>query len=172
MMDPLINIPNRKFFDRRMNEEWERAYRNSTSIGLMLVEIDKFKEYNDLHGYKQGDEALVSTANLMTGCLNRPGDLAARWSGKSFAVLMPETDMSGVENVSERVRKAAEKNAICNPAGEETFVTVNIGACVGQPASKNALDKFTSYADAALRQAKKNGRNRIVIYQPTEESGE
>ncbi|MCL2500571.1 MAG: diguanylate cyclase [Defluviitaleaceae bacterium] len=165
MMDHLINIPNRKYFDRRLHEEWDRAYRNNVSIGLMIADIDRFKEYNDIHGHKQGDGALIAVANTITGFLNRPGDFAARWGGKSFAVLMPETDLIGVKNVSERIRKATEKRSIPNPAGEHTFVTVSIGASVGLPPSKNALDKFISYADAALNRAKESGRNRIEIHE-------
>jgi diguanylate cyclase (GGDEF)-like protein len=167
MMDHLINISNRNYFDRRLHEEWDRAYRNSESIALMIVDVDHFKEYNDIHGHRQGDAALISVANTVMGSLNRPSDIVARWGGKSFAVLMPETDHGGVVKVSGRILEAVMKTAIPDPAGEGTFVTVSIGANVGQPASKDALHKFISLTETALYRAKGKGRNQIEIHEST-----
>jgi diguanylate cyclase (GGDEF)-like protein len=163
--DSLLNLPNRKSFERRLHEEWDIAYRGSTCIAMLVIDIDNFWAYNDAHGHKQGDAALTAAAGTVTGCLDHPGGFTARWGGNAFVVFMPDTDWDGAQSAAERIRAAAEKTAIPGPSGEDTFITVSIGVCAGKPEAKGALDKFISYADAALRLAKKNGRNRIGMYE-------
>jgi diguanylate cyclase (GGDEF)-like protein len=163
MMDYMIEVPNRKYFDRRLHEEWERAYRNGESVGLMIVDIDNFKAYNETYGYEQGNAALIAVVEIIKKCLNRPGDLVARWGGNHFAILMPEAYETGAVRIAERIRKAIEDTAILNAAGEETQITVSIGVSVKNPASVESPDKFISHSDTALHQAKVKGRNRVEV---------
>lgn len=164
MMDHLTNIPNRKYFDRRLFDEWDRAYRNSINIGLMIVDIDNFATYNETYGHQQGDAALVGVAKILVENVTHPGDLVARWSGDSFAVLLLEADADKATLLAEQIRQAAQKVIFTGEmTGDETNVTLSIGICVGSPSSKKLLDKFISHADAALFRAKDNGRNRIEI---------
>jgi diguanylate cyclase (GGDEF)-like protein len=164
MMDHLTGIPNRRFFDRRLHEEWERAIRNGSDIGLMILDVDHFKDYNDTYGHQQGDAALIALSNALSRCLHRPGDFAARWGGEEFAVLLPETDEAGVLHIASVIRMMVEDTIIPNGMGANTRITVSIGVNVEHPARNASLDKFISYADASLYRAKRNGRNRVEVH--------
>jgi len=164
MTDNLINIPNRKYFDRRLQEEWDRGFRNNEAVGLMIVDIDVFHVYNEKYGHKQGNAALISVAKTLSGTLVRPGDFVARWGGDSFSILMPEAYETGVARIAERIRKSVEETAMLNEQGEETFVKVSIGTNVENPVSGKTLDKFISQTNTALARAKEYGRNRVVAH--------
>jgi len=161
MTDPLTGIANRRSFDQQLNKEWRRAIREKSSIGILMMDVDRFKIYNDTYGHQQGDVALRTVAKTLTKTLRRPADFAARWGGEEFAVLLPVTDIEGALNIAELIRKNIEATIILCADGTQANVTASIGANVQTPAQNDSMEEFIFNADKALYTAKETGRNRV-----------
>jgi len=162
MTDQLTEIPNRRSFDSRLNMEWRRATREKKPISLLMLDVDKFKAYNDTYGHQQGDNVLRAVAKTLETTLKRPADFAARWGGEEFAALLAGTDMTGALDVAERIRANVEKlHLIYNECSDTAPVTISIGVESMMPDPNSSLDLFISAADNALYAAKKAGRNRV-----------
>ena len=161
MIDQLTSIPNRRGFDNRMEMEWIRAIRENTYISFLIMDVDKFKVYNDTYGHQQGDKVLQVVAKTVAQSLNRPGDYAARWGGEEFVALLPNTDLTGALAAAERIRQNISNVVIPCSDGSETKVTVSIGVNTQMPQLVNSRDEFISDADKALYKAKEIGRNRV-----------
>ena len=161
MLDQLTSIPNRRGFDNRMDLEWIRAMRENTYISLLIMDVDKFKVYNDTYGHQQGDRVLQAVAKAVTQSLNRAGDYAARWGGEEFVVLLPNTDLDGALFIAERIRVKIGDEAIPCADGSETKVTVSIGVNSQKPLRAGSRESFIFEADKALYRAKESGRNRV-----------
>ena len=169
MVDRLTDIPNRRNFDARLNMEWLRAIREKTPISLLMIDVDKFKPYNDTYGHQQGDAALKIVAQICTRTIRRPGDFAARWGGEEFAVLLPVSDSNGASIISEKIRVNVENTVIPCPNGRATKVTISIGVNTEFPRYGSSLDNFISRADSVLYAAKQKGRNIVCLYEGKDE---
>ena len=167
MRDQLTGIPNRRAFDNRLEMEWSRAVRDHTPLSVLVLDVDKFKNYNDTFGHQQGDVALKTVAKTIKNALKRPADFPARWGGEEFAVLLPITDSKGAVVVAENIRWEIEKAVI--PCAEEKGerVTASVGVSTQIPIQGSSLDSFVPAADAALYRAKEMGRNRVVLNELT-----
>jgi diguanylate cyclase (GGDEF)-like protein len=162
LIDPLTKISNRRGFEDRLNAEWGRSIREGLPISLLIMDIDKFKNYNDTYGHQQGDVALKSFAETSVKTLMRPTDFAARWGGEEFVILLPETNKSGAADVAEKVRQNIEAMPIPTEDGLETRITVSIGINTIVPCLDSNIKEFIEKADQALYRAKESGRNRYV----------
>jgi diguanylate cyclase (GGDEF)-like protein len=165
LIDTLTEIPNRRSFDSRMGIEWYRAIREKTPISLLMIDVDKFKDYNDTYGHQQGDVVLKTIAKVFTSTLQRAVDFTCRWGGEEFVVLLPNTDASGAMVVAERVRENTEKTMIPCADGSFTKVTISIGINTENPIKGSPVDQFLSRADEALYIAKRTGRNKSCLYE-------
>jgi len=165
MIDQLTNIPNRRSFDSRLSLEWKRARREKTPISLLMIDVDRFKAYNDTYGHQQGDAVLQTVADIFSRTLKRPADFAARWGGEEFAVLLPVSDMNGALMVAEEIRANVENAVIPCADGEITNVTTSVGVNTEFPVDGGSIDGFISGADSALYTAKETGRNRVCRYE-------
>jgi diguanylate cyclase (GGDEF)-like protein len=163
LIDPLTKIANRRGFENRLNAEWGRALRERTSISILLMDIDMFKNYNDSFGHQQGDTALKTFAKIASQTLKRSVDFVARWGGEEFIILLPDTEIDGAAEVAERLRKNVEDSLILTEEGTETRITVSIGVNSIVPKENISPDEFIRKADQALYKAKGAGRNRFVI---------
>jgi len=152
--DMLTGIPNRRNFDSLLNTEWRRAMRDKLPLSCLMLDVDRFKKYNDTYGHQEGDRVLRDVAACVKRTLKRPGDFAARWGGEEFAVLLPNTDSAGAANTAESIRANVEA---------ETDVTVSAGVSTRSPEQNSSLDRFLSAADNALYEAKRQGRNRVCV---------
>lgn len=162
-MDGLTGIPNRRYFDERLEEEWLRSAREQEWLTLIMLDIDHFKLYNDLHGHLDGDECLKAVAAAISGCLVRPMDVAARFGGEEFVLILPGTDPSGAEFVAEKVRKAVESLRIPHEHSTTSkFITVSLGVATTVPARNAPANSLLAEADTALYAAKNSGRNRFA----------
>jgi len=164
--DQLTGLPNRRSFDGRLDVEWTRAMRDQTPLSFLIIDVDRFKTYNDTYGHQQGDVVLKTVAKIMTVPLKRLIDFAARWGGEEFVVLLPNTDSRGAMIVAERIRTQVEAAEIpCHDDGAGKKVTVSIGVCTQIPPAKCCVEKLVSQADAALYRAKETGRNRVCRHE-------
>ena len=166
MTDPLTGIANRRSFDRKIAVEWRRAFREKHSLSLLMIDVDRFKVYNDSYGHQQGDVVLQSVAHILRTYLRRPADFTARWGGEEFAVLLPATEAQGAVTVAESIRASVEKTPIPLPDGAATSVTVSIGVNTVQPAQSDVDPAFVDSADTALYAAKEAGRNKVRQHTP------
>ena len=163
MKDQLTGIPNRRSFDNRLELEWNRAIREKEPISFLMLDIDKFKNYNDTFGHQQGDVALKTVAQTIKNSLNRSFDMAARWGGEEFAVLLPNTGMNGALKVGERIRTSMEKTVVpcADPYGK--MVTISIGVSSLIPSKDFLISGFIELADNGLYKAKEAGRNKVML---------
>ncbi|MDR3144737.1 MAG: diguanylate cyclase [Treponema sp.] len=162
LVDPLTDIPNRRCFDERIVVEWRRAQRDKTSVAFMMIDVDRFKAYNDTYGHPQGDVLLKRLARILAAASRRPGDLAARLGGEEFGVLMPDTGLEGALEVAEEIRANVEAARIPTVDRQTvTSVTISIGVAVRVPDECGVLEDFIARADELLYAAKEGGRNRV-----------
>lgn len=152
--DALTGLRNRRAFMERMNEEMERVRRHGVTLSLIMLDVDRFKQYNDSFGHPAGDEVLREVARLMEGEA-RGSDFVARYGGEEFAILLPNTESDASRRAAERVRVAIE-----GFPWQQRVVTASIGVAT----TTTALDPtvFLAHADSALYAAKAKGRNCIV----------
>jgi len=162
-IDPLTKISNRRGFENRLNLEWNRAYREQSSISLLMMDIDNFKNYNDSYGHQQGDVALKTFAEVSGRSLLRCVDFISRWGGEEFIILLAGTDKTGAMEVAERVRKNIANTVITTGDNIETNITVSIGVNTVIPGADDSAEDFIKKADQALYEAKNSGRNQYVI---------
>jgi diguanylate cyclase (GGDEF)-like protein len=160
--DALTGIPNRRSFDLLLVREWRRAQREESSLGLLLLDVDHFKSFNDRYGHPAGDICLARVAASIANSIRRPGDTAARYGGEEFVALLPTTELEGALFTAERVRLAVAALEIPHAGNPCGFVTISIGAAVTTPWSSAAPGALVQEADAALYAAKHAGRNRIA----------
>ncbi|EHJ94826.1 GGDEF domain-containing protein [Vreelandella boliviensis] len=161
--DPLTTLANRRQFDTVFPVRWQEAADKGLCLGLMVIDIDHFKAYNDYYGHPQGDVCLRRVAKVMQAN-SRDTDLVVRFGGEEFLVLMANAIPEAVEPAAERIRRSVEGLQIPNPgASAESVVTVSIGVAVLYPGVGLAPAKLLSQADAALYEAKRQGRNRIWV---------
>jgi len=162
LTDALTGLANRRHFDQHLEQEWARAQREGTSVALIMIDIDHFKNYNDEYGHPAGDQCLRRVAAALKGIAQRPLDLVARYGGEEFAIILPHTEVPG--QVAEQCRQVVENlqlpHAFSQAAG---VVTISAGVCVGLPRQHQAPETLTEGADHALYEAKEGGRNRVVV---------
>jgi diguanylate cyclase (GGDEF)-like protein len=162
LIDPLTDIPNRRCFDDRIGIEWRRAIREEKPVSFLMMDLDKFKNYNDTWGHPQGDVLLKAVARIFTGAARRPGDLPARIGGEEFGVLLSNTDITGALKVAEEIRSRTENARIFTADGKtETGITISIGVASLIPSRDALIADFISTADRYLYAAKESGRNRV-----------
>ena len=162
--DQLTGIPNRRSFNIQMGKEWSRNMRENSPLSFLMIDVDKFKNFNDTFGHQAGDDLLQLVARTLTDSLRRAADFAARWGGEEFAILLPNTDMDGAAENAERIRANVEKAQLTLPYGKTTSVTVSIGLSTIIPTNDVSYNEIIFQADKALYEAKETGRNRVVKF--------
>ncbi|MBK5302010.1 MULTISPECIES: sensor domain-containing diguanylate cyclase [Gammaproteobacteria] len=161
--DALTGLSNRRQFDLFILAEMGRARRTHTSLALLMIDVDHFKSFNDHYGHLAGDECLRKISTIITDNIQRPGDLAARFGGEEFTVVLPGTDYVGAFLVAEKIRRAVQQTDIKHSGSPEGLVTVSIGVCAYNQTAQNQPEDLIGAADKALYVAKASGRNMSVI---------
>lgn len=167
LRDAMTGIANRRMLDIYLKQEWRRGMRDQTPISFILADVDFFKNYNDAYGHQQGDQCLIAVAAVMQGQLQRPADLAARYGGEEFAVILPDTDAAGAEHIAEMLRLAVLDLRMEHTSGASPFVTISLGLVTMIPPIEDGdggMPLLFQRADQALYEAKKTGRNRLVVW--------
>jgi diguanylate cyclase (GGDEF)-like protein len=160
--DGLTGLSNRRKFDAALNQEFHRAIRNRSSLALIMIDVDRFKQFNDMYGHPAGDECLRRIGGVLKNVPSRASDMAARYGGEEMAVLLPDTDAVGAYVIAERIRAEVEALAIPHKANPNGVATISAGVAAIRPTLQdpNALE-LVRMADRALYAAKANGRNNV-----------
>ncbi|HEY6120419.1 MAG TPA: sensor domain-containing diguanylate cyclase, partial [Pyrinomonadaceae bacterium] len=162
--DPLTGLPNRRYLEERLNEELNRSKRYDYPMSFLMIDIDDFKTYNDLNGHQAGDAALQITAHCLKAGL-RSADVASRYGGEEFSVLLPQTSVSEAAVIAERMRELVATSSY--PHGDSQplgHVTISIGVSTFT-GNINTAERVIAAADRALYIAKNRGKNRIEFYE-------
>jgi len=166
--DPLTGLFNRRYFEYRLAQELERARRHGDPVALAFLDLDHFKRVNDTYGHATGDAVLLAVARVLQEELRRL-DVCTRWGGEEFAAILPSTDAAGAMVVCQRVLRTLRSHGglvaprLGSEAGEVVRFTASMGVAVHEPASGGTAEELLRRADAALYQAKRQGRNRARV---------
>ncbi|QOR40968.1 GGDEF domain-containing protein [Billgrantia diversa] len=159
--DPLTGVANRRHFDTMLELRWDEALAENTLLGMLVIDIDHFKSYNDHYGHLKGDACLRQVAQEMQNHIRNEVDLVVRYGGEEFVVLLPNASASSTMRAAQRIRQGIEALAI--PRAGPGVITVSVGAAALRPHKSMESATLLSIADAALFQAKRAGRNRSVL---------
>jgi diguanylate cyclase (GGDEF)-like protein len=161
--DSLTGLLNRGHFQERLAEEIERFKRHKLPFSLIMIDIDDFKRLNDTHGHVVGDEALVTTTKAIRNSI-RAIDMAARYGGEEFTVILPQTSKQAARTMAQRIGRAVARTPIHSTKGDVLYLTVSLGAA-SFPDDANTLDELLQRADQAMYEAKRRGKNQVVVYE-------
>ena len=170
LTDPLTGLPNRRYLEDRLFEEVERSKRYATPLSFMILDVDRFKSYNDVFGHTNADRVLVMTAQILRNSI-RAIDMSARFAGDEFCIVLPETEIVDAARIADRLRKAVCDAELRSEQGElMDRVTLSIGISSFSLSRQSPLSIIES-ADRALYQAKTRGRNCVAVYEDALASG-
>ena len=163
LTDGLTGIGNRRRFDQTVKAEWNHARRAKDDFSMLLLDIDRFKLFNDTYGHLNGDVCLKTIAGVIGDSLERGSDTVFRWGGEEFAVLLPCTHIEGAMKVAERIRKRVAATPIRHGGGTVSVtISIGVGSIVPSDAGfEESFAEFSAGIDRALYRAKENGRNRV-----------
>lgn len=162
--DGLTGLANRRHFDHCLETEWQRAIREQHPLGLILIDIDCFKQFNDTYGHQAGDDCLKAVATALSQAIARPADLVARYGGEEFVAILPNTNEQGVLQIAEAMRAAVKQLEIPHQSSTvRPWVSLSLGAVAWIPASQKSPEALITAADQALYQAKELGRDRVCL---------
>ena len=163
--DGLTGLINRRGFDEAIEREVGRARRGDTPISVLLLDVDRFKAYNDRYGHIEGDTCLQAVAEILRSTVKRPVDLVARYGGEEFAILLPDTGNKGAYHVAEEIRRAVRAAAIEHEASDKGIVTVSIGTATIEGIDPGLTPRMLMLrADEALYLAKGGGRDKTAVW--------
>jgi diguanylate cyclase (GGDEF)-like protein len=163
--DPLTGLANHRYMQEFLHQRLHEAIRTQQTLGLLMVDVDHFRAFNEEEGHDAGDEVLCLVAETLRGCV-RPYDIAARYGGEEFALIMPGSDLEAAAAVAERVRRRVEMRPFTTKSGRHAHVTVSIG-CSAYPETAADPSTLLKAADLALYDAKRAGRNRVARFEGT-----
>jgi diguanylate cyclase (GGDEF)-like protein/PAS domain S-box-containing protein len=166
LTDGLTELANRRAFDEALDREWKRTLREGSQISLLLLDLDRFKEFNDQYGHQVGDDCLRAVARAVRGAV-RATDIAARYGGEEIAVILPSTNTVGAVEVAEKVRFAIEALQITHEGNPEIggWMSASIGVATALSRDGGTMrmpESLLLAADNALYKAKREGRNRVA----------
>ena len=162
--DSLTGISNRREFDNVLKQEWNRATRTGLPLGLLLIDLDYFKQYNDIYGHQQGDLCLIEVAETLNQITQRSGDTAARTGGEEFAIIVPGNNEADLLAYGEKIRQAILSLEISHHGSEiHDLMTCSIGGASWKIRLTDTQELFIQTADQALYRAKNKGKNQVCI---------
>ena len=162
--DGLTGLYNRHYLNDTLEKEVRRAYREQQSIGILMIDVDRFKWYNDQYGHLHGDQTLHSIAHQLNNIVKRPTDLVARFGGEEFCIILPNTNCKGIEKIASDICQSVEALKIDFPERDiAASVTVSVGGICCIPRQQDNSATLLSSADQLLYLAKEDGRNRYQV---------
>ncbi|MEE2025537.1 MULTISPECIES: GGDEF domain-containing protein [Alkalimonas] len=159
--DALSGVKNRAYFDRKIQAELNRSRREQRPLALILLDIDFFKHVNDEYGHLAGDQVIRQVAGFIQSQLKRCSDLVCRYGGEEFALILPNTDITGALQVAERIRSQLAAKPL--PVQQHQLaITISAGCYAAVASSDSSMELYIHNADKALYQAKNSGRNQVI----------
>jgi two-component system chemotaxis family response regulator WspR len=158
-IDGLTGLGNRRYFDEYLAAEWRRGLRTGAPLSVLMIDVDHFKQYNDAYGHLAGDEVLKQVASVIQDGAARSTDLAARFGGEEFVVILTDVSQEGATLVAERLVQGVRELNIAHGVGR---VTISVGAATAFSQPEGDPDLLLNAADLALFDAKNAGRDRSV----------
>jgi two-component system, chemotaxis family, response regulator WspR len=166
-LDGLTGLSNRRYFDEHLALQWAQCTRDRNDISLLMIDVDEFKKYNDTYGHLKGDEALKAIAAAIAEAIERPSDMAARFGGEEFSAVLPGTPAEGATHVAEKIRERIRARGISHSASTVgPLLSVSIGGATLSPRPGEEASTLIQCADDALYEAKRAGRDRVVVRAP------
>jgi two-component system chemotaxis family response regulator WspR len=167
-VDALTGLKNRRFFDACIQEEWNRSVIERSWLSVLLIDVDDFKQYNDVHGHLVGDEVLRQVAEALRTQSSRANDCVARFGGEEFGVILPSTTVEGAQKLGEVFCRSVEDLKFPrNGDGACGYLTVSVGGATTMPQHGESFLKLLSAADQLLYDAKRAGKNRVLTSERT-----
>jgi diguanylate cyclase (GGDEF)-like protein len=160
--DELTGIANRRYFQRLIGEDWQSAMRDRSSLALIMIDLDHFKELNDTRGHRAGDESLRRIGEFLGSTIRRSGDVAARYGGEEFAVLLVGAGEADAMAIAERLRIGIAQLGLAYDESGTRILTASCGVAAMTPTAREVPDMLIEQADQALYAAKSSGRNCVV----------
>jgi len=161
--DGLTGIANRRSFDLVLAQEWYRAQRSGIPLGVIMLDVDHFKHFNDHYGHLAGDDCLRALARVLLKEVRRSGELVARFGGEEFVVLMPDTGLDAALEIARRIQESVWSLALPHEQSKSGIVTFSFGVASLVPSEHYVPDDLVRQADSALYRAKELGRNRLEL---------
>ncbi|RYE34383.1 MAG: diguanylate cyclase [Hyphomicrobiales bacterium] len=158
-IDGLTGLGNRRYFDEYLTAEWKRCHRTKSPLSVLMIDVDHFKRYNDAYGHLAGDDVLKQVARVIQDGSTRSTDLAARFGGEEFVVILTGVPQEGARYVAERLVQGVRDLNIAHGADR---VTISAGVATAWPDAEGDAARLVNAADLALFRAKNEGRNRLV----------
>lgn len=163
LFDQLTGLANRRNFDNTLERQFDWAKRNKAPLSVAICDVDYFKLFNDTYGHQQGDACLSAVGKVLDQQANRPNDLACRYGGEEFTVILPETNLQNAKVVAESIRKAVFDQSIPHASSKVAdYVSLSLGVATYHGQFREPSE-ITKAADTALYKAKEQGRNRVEV---------
>lgn len=162
MIDGMTGIPNRRYYEKQSKAEWFRAMRDQRPLSIGLMDVDFFKQYNDLYGHPNGDEALIRVAHILAGSLHRSSDFSARYGGEEFIFLLPNTPIESAKQIAGEICRKIEALHIPHEGSKHSVLTVSIGGVTVIPSKDQDFVDCVQTVDKMLYRAKESGRNMVI----------
>ncbi len=161
--DPLTDLFNRRYFDRRLSQELERSRRERKPCSVLLIDLDDFKHINDTLGHDAGDQVLCCAARAMERSLRKTDEATARYGGEEFSVLLPDTGLRDALSIAHRIRAqiASDGKACLKNKAQTLLVTASVGIALWHPQRPLLMEELLKEADLALYEAKESGKNAV-----------
>ena len=165
LTDSLTGLSNRRLFDDALQVEFLRHKRSGSPLSLIMLDVDHFKKYNYHFGHLGGDDCLRQIARALKAVVERGPDIVTRYGGEEFVVILPDTNRQGAEVLADRICESVRRLALPHPESDASeFVTISLGIATAEDHALNDGAQLVAFADQALFQAKKNGRNRYEVF--------
>jgi diguanylate cyclase (GGDEF)-like protein len=162
--DPLTNLYNRRYFTDIASNIQELAKRNNEPLSALMIDIDRFKNINDTYGHDVGDDVIVNIANILLQH-TRKSDIVVRFGGEEFVILLPNTNIDGAAKIAEKIRVNIENQTIKLDENSTIKTTVSIGVSQCSNSNNLNIENLIKRTDVALYEAKRSGKNKVVIYE-------
>lgn len=163
-IDFLTNIYNRRYFNELFIKEWKSCEESKSFLSILMIDVDKFKRYNDIYGHLSGDKCLKRISEEIKNVVKESNDIVSRYGGEEFIVLIPNSNLEKAKSMAENIRKNIELLGIVHQGSEKyKIVTVSIGIASAIPNENLSPEKLINLADDALYRAKNCGRNRVSL---------
>jgi diguanylate cyclase (GGDEF)-like protein len=162
--DPLTGLYNRRYLTEILDREIRRAVRSEQSLGILMLDLDHFKTFNDTYGHDAGDAVLRETASFLSKSI-RVEDIVCRFGGEEFVVILPTADLNAAHARAERIRSKLRELTVLHQGQSLGMITVSVGVAA-LPQHGTSPQKLLDAADAALYRAKREGRDRVVVAEP------